>query len=101
MYANRYGDGALLNVWIQTRSSKTAITGFHGDSVKIAVKAPPVEGRANEECIELLSGILGLPKRQLAIKSGQHSRRKSIVIKGIAPEKVEEYLVNALEGHSV
>ncbi len=96
MYANAYKDGTLLKVWIQPRASKAKIVGFHGDSIKITVKSPPVEGRANEECIELLSDILGLPKRQFTIKSGQWGRQKSIFIAGITPEKVIMNLENAV-----
>jgi len=88
MYATAYGDGTLLNVWIQPRASRAKVVGIYDDSVKIAVKSPPVEGQANEECIKYLSTLMGLPKRQFEIKSGQHSRRKGIYIKGITPEKV-------------
>lgn len=88
MYAKPYSDGTLLSVWIQPRASKTMLTGVYGDSIKIVVKSPPVEGQANEECIRFLSAVLGLPKRRFEIKSGQQSRRKGIYIKGIPPEKV-------------
>jgi len=97
MYASPYNDGTLLQVWIQPRASKAAVVGSHGDSIKIAVKSPPVEGRANDECIELLSKVLALPKRQLAIKSGQQSRHKSVYIKGMPPEKVIASLEGAMK----
>lgn len=96
MYAVPYNGGTLLSVWIQPRSSKAMITGFHGDSVKVAVKSPPVEGRANEECIDLLSSVLGLPKRQLAIKSGQRSRQKNIFIEQATPEEVMASIESAI-----
>lgn len=97
MYASPYSDGTLLNVWIQPRASKTRIVGVHGDSIKISVKSPPAEGRANEECIGLLADILGVPKRQITIKSGQQSRHKGIFIKGVAPEGVMSLLEKAKE----
>jgi hypothetical protein len=96
-YATDYSDGTLLNVWIQPRASRSAIVGVHGDSIKIAVQAPPAEGRANEECIALLSNILSLPKRELTIKSGQQSRHKTVFIKGVAPEMVIAAIENALK----
>ena len=73
------------------------LVGIHGDSIKIAVKSPPVEGRANEECIEFLSFILDLPKRQIEIKSGQHGRRKEIYIRWMTPEKVIASLQGAIK----
>jgi len=97
MYASVYNGGTLLRVWVQPKAPKNKIVGVHGDSIKIAVKAPPVEGKANEECIEYLSDILGLPKRQLAIKSGQQGRHKGVHIKGMTPEKVVASLKNAIE----
>lgn len=96
MYASSYSGGTLLNIRVQPRASKAKIVGLYGDSIKIAVKSPPVEGRANEECIELLSNILGLPKRQIAIKSGQQGRQKSIFVAGVTPEKVITNLESAM-----
>ena len=98
MYANAYSDGTLLNVWIQPRASRTAIVGLHADSVKIAIKSPPVEGRANEECIAFLAGVFGLPKRDFEIKSGQQGRRKGIFIRGISPEEVMSVLQGYVGG---
>jgi len=98
VYASPYSNGTLLNVWIQPRASRTIIVGVYGDSIKIAVKSPPVEGKANEECIELLSHILGLPKRQLAIKSGHQGRHKTIYIEGMTPEKIVAGLEGAMKG---
>jgi len=97
MYASSYNGGTLLSIWVQPKAPKNKVVGIHGDSIKIAIKAPPVEGKANEECIEFLSGILGLPKRQLAIKSGQQGRHKGIHIKGMTPEKVVAILENAMQ----
>ncbi|HZD60289.1 MAG TPA: DUF167 domain-containing protein [Anaerolineae bacterium] len=97
MYVTPYGDGTLLRIWIQPRASRTALIGIHGDSIKISVKSPPVEGRANEECIRFLSAILGLPKRQFEIKSGQQGRHKGVYIKGVAPDKVIASLQDAMK----
>lgn len=94
MYASHYSDGTLLSVWVQPRASRAAVIGIHGDSLKIAVKSPPAEGRANEECIELLSSILDLPKKQVSIKSGHQSRHKGVFIKGLTSEAV----IHRIEG---
>lgn len=96
MHANTYGEGTLLSVWLQPRASRTRIVGIHGDSVKISVQAPPLEGRANDECIEYLSAILGFPKKYFTIKSGQQSRYKKIYIEGMTPEVVVTALQRAM-----
>ncbi|MBE0448346.1 MAG: YggU family protein [Actinobacteria bacterium] len=97
MYVIPYGDGSLLSVWIQPRASRTMLIGIYGDNVKIAIKSPPIEDRANEECIEFLSTILGLPKRQFKIKSGRRGRRKKIYINEVAPDEVVANLQGAVK----
>jgi uncharacterized protein len=51
-------DGARFAVKIHPRARKNAITGELGDALKVAVTAPPVEGRANEACIEFFAKLL-------------------------------------------
>ena len=63
---------------------------------KVAVAAPPVEGRANEAVIELLSELLDVPRRQLELVRGTSSRRKSIEVEGLSDTEVEARLTAAL-----
>ena len=51
-------------------------------ALKAAVSAPPADGRANEALLQLLAGQWGVPRRDLAIVAGHHSRNKSVRIAG-------------------
>jgi uncharacterized protein (TIGR00251 family) len=77
------GDGVLIAVHLQPGARRTAIVGAHGDRLKIAVRAPPVEGRANEALIEWLADNLRLLRRDLQIVAGHHSRDKTVRAGGI------------------
>ncbi|MBS3910128.1 MAG: YggU family protein [Actinobacteria bacterium] len=96
MYLSTHGDGIILNIWLQPRAARTKIVGIYGDNIKISVKAPPLEGRANDECIEFLSALLGFPKKLFTVKSGEKSRRKRIYIKDATPGMVEAALERAV-----
>lgn len=66
--------------------------GLHNGALKIRVKAPPVDGKANKEVIEFLSKYLGLPKNKFAIKSGQTSKNKLIEINTDDESKLRDLL---------
>jgi uncharacterized protein (TIGR00251 family) len=74
-------DGCLLKCWIQPRSSRNSIVGVHGDALKIALTAPPVDGKANKELIKFLAKYFKLPKSDFQIIAGESSRNKTICIK--------------------
>lgn len=68
--------GVVLEVHAQPGARRTAIVGEHGGRLKIAVNAPPLDGRANAALIELLSKRLGLPQRAVTLEAGDTSREK-------------------------
>jgi uncharacterized protein (TIGR00251 family) len=80
--------GATFAVRVQPRAKKNAITGELGDALKLALTAPPVEGRANEACIEFFANLFDVPHSSITIASGQSSRRKVIRVGGMAAEEV-------------
>ena len=73
----------LLWIHVQPRSSRTEIIGWHGDAIKIRLKAPPVDGAANEELIRFLSKAIGVPKQAVQITAGKTARRKRVKIDGV------------------
>lgn len=75
--------GVLLDVHLQPGARRDAVCGVHGGRLKIAVMAPPVEGRANEALVEFLARRLDLPRRQVHLASGQRSRDKTLRADGI------------------
>lgn len=73
-------DGIIIQVKVIPRSSKKEIAGVEGNTVKIKLTAPPVEGAANEQLIELLSEILNIKKSSIIILKGESSRYKTVKI---------------------
>ncbi len=80
--------GVTLAVRAQPGAKKTAIGGIYGEGttaqLKIAVQAPPLEGRANEALIEFLAETFGLPKSDVILIAGGLSRSKVFLLRGIS-----------------
>lgn len=76
----RDGGGVSFEIAVQPRASRAAIEGAHGDALKVRLTAPPVDGAANKQCVELLAKALGVPKSKVMIVSGAGSRRKRVRI---------------------
>lgn len=74
--------GAAFAIKIHPRARKNAITGEVGDALKLALTAPPVEGKANQACIEFLTEFLNVPRGSVTIIGGQTSRNKVIRVAG-------------------
>jgi len=79
-------------VRVHPRAKKDAITGELGDALKLSLTAPPVEGRANEACIEFFAKLLKVPRSSVTIASGQHSRNKVIRVAGVSAQYVRDRL---------
>ena len=88
-------EGTTLAVYVQPRASRNELVGIHEDTLKVRLKAPPVEGEANKECIKFLAKVFGVPKAHLEIVQGHKSRRKTILVRGVVPEFLENVLDQA------
>jgi uncharacterized protein (TIGR00251 family) len=84
--------GASFAVKVHPRARKNAITGEVGDALKLDLTAPPIEGRANQACIEFFANLLKVPRSSVTIASGQTSRRKVIRVAGLSAEELRERL---------
>ena len=80
--------GVAFQIRVLPRSSRCELAGLHGDALKIRITAPPVEGRANEECIRFLSSLLNVKKSDVAIAAGQKSKNKRVTVAGLTPGDV-------------
>jgi len=85
-------DGAVFTIKVHPRAKKNAITGELGDAIKLSLTAPPVEGKANDACVEFLARILKVPRSSVTIAAGQSSRNKVICVAGLSAEQVRERL---------
>ena len=84
--------GAMFQVKVHPRARKNAITGVVGEALKLALTAPPVEGRANQACIAYLAEFLNVPRSSVTIAAGETSRQKLICVAGLSAAQVEETL---------
>ena len=81
-----------ITVRVIPRSAKAGAAGIRDGAYLIRLNAPPVEGAANEELIELLSDLLHVPRRNVTIVSGERSRTKRVRIDGIDEDTVRTRL---------
>lgn len=79
-------------VKVVPRASKNDIAGVEGDAIKIRLKAPPVDGKANVALIKFLAETLGVSRTQVEIVSGETGRRKLVRVRWITTEQVERCL---------
>ena len=84
--------GSLLAVIVQPGASRTGAVGLLDGRVKIAVAAPPVDGKANAELIKFLKKRLKVPAGAIALVSGDTGRRKRLKIDGVPPEELAQKL---------
>jgi uncharacterized protein (TIGR00251 family) len=77
-----------VDLHVQPRASKTEVAGRHGDAIKIRVKAPPVEGAANEELIRFLAKRFKVARSAVRLVSGATSRHKQVVVDDFTVEEV-------------
>ncbi len=82
--------GATFAVKVQPRAHKNAITGAVGEALKIALTAPPVEGKANDACIEFLAELLNVPRGSVTIIGGHSSRNKVVRVTGRTAAEIEQ-----------
>jgi uncharacterized protein (TIGR00251 family) len=77
---------------VHARAKKNAITGEVGDALKVALTAPPVDGKANEACIEFFAKLLKVPRSSVTIAAGRTSRNKVIRVAGLSPDEIRRQL---------
>lgn len=90
-------DGVLIDVRVVPRASKSGIAGTRDGALLVRLNAPPVEGAANAQLIEVVAKALGIPKRAVTIVSGERSRQKRVAISGITPEHARSKLLEHAE----
>jgi uncharacterized protein (TIGR00251 family) len=89
--------GVTFAVRVQPRATKSGVAGELDGVLKIRLAAPPVEGQANEELVRLLAELFDVPRRRVAILSGQTSKNKVVSVSGISVDEVSRVLAEALD----
>jgi len=82
-------EGIEIALHVQPNAPKSQIIGVHGERLKVKIKAPPVEGKANDEIVNFFSALLGIPKNQIGFQRGEHSKSKTLLIHGLDLDEVK------------
>jgi uncharacterized protein len=92
-YLSQLADGTVqVRLYVQPKASKTRVCGFFDGCLKLAIVAPPVDGKANEEVVKFLAGLLAIPGRDITLKSGIQGRRKQLLVRGLTADEVRHKL---------
>ena len=75
--------GVLIDVRVVPRARRSGVAGQRGDALLVRLQAPPVDGAANEELVEVLCAALGVTRRDVSIVSGERSRQKRVKVSGV------------------
>jgi uncharacterized protein len=89
---NNSRDGVTFAIKVHPRAKRDALTGEVGDALKLGLTAPPVEGKANEACIDFFAKLLKVPRSSVTIAAGFTSRNKVIRVAGLSAEEVSKRL---------
>lgn len=84
--------GVRLQMRIQPGASTTSRAGSHGGRLRLRVQAPPLDGRANAAVLEWVAELFEVPKRNVTLVRGDHSRDKTIEVLGVTPAFAAERL---------
>ncbi|HEX9053114.1 MAG TPA: DUF167 domain-containing protein [Anaeromyxobacter sp.] len=76
--------GAVLELLVQPRASRTRVVGEHDGRLKIQLAAPPVDGEANAALVAFLADALGLKRADVVLLAGESGRRKRVRVAGVA-----------------
>ena len=87
-----HAEGCLLSVRAQPGARKNAVIGEQANALKIAVAAPPEDGRANQAITELLREWLGLKRSQVELAAGPTSRNKQFLVRGLTVTQLAELI---------
>ncbi len=92
---------ARLTVKVHPRARRTALTGRLGDAWKLDLAAPPVDGKANEECVRFFAELAGVPRARVRIAQGAASRMKVVEIEGLTEAELAALVCPGAPGRDV
>ncbi|WP_394200190.1 DUF167 family protein YggU [Shewanella waksmanii] len=83
-------DNLLLNLYIQPKASRDKWVGLHGDELKVAITAPPIDGKANAHLTKWLAKAFKVPKSDIVITKGELGRHKQVKV--LKPKQLPEII---------
>jgi uncharacterized protein len=88
--------GVLLRVHLQPRAARDRVVGLHGEALKVALTAAPVENAANSALLAFLATLLRVPRASVSLVSGAKSREKRVFVSTVNPQHVTQRLESTL-----
>lgn len=85
----------MVDIIVSPKSSRQGVQMDDSGRIKVYLNSPPVDGKANEECLKLLSKTLGVAKTMISIERGASGRKKTLKIFGISREELAERIGKA------
>lgn len=84
----------ILRLYLQPKASRDQIVGVHGDELKVAITAPPVDGKANAHLIKYLSKLFKVAKGKIDVEKGELNRHKQVRIQSpdVIPDAIKTLL---------
>lgn len=83
---------ARITIKAHPRARRSAITGRLGEAWKLSLAAPPVDGKANDECVRFFAELAGVPRSRVRIVSGASNRLKVVEVEGVEQSDLEARL---------
>ncbi|EGR0743013.1 DUF167 family protein YggU [Vibrio cholerae] len=91
----REGDDLLLRLYIQPKASRDSIVGLHGEELKVAITAPPIDGKANVHLSKYLAKLCKVAKGSVVIEKGELGRHKQVRI--LQPSQIPAEITALIE----
>ena len=80
---------ARVTVKVRPRARRSAVAGRFGDAWKLDLAAPPVDGKANDECIRFFAELAGVSRSGVRIVTGATARLKVVEVEGVEQAELE------------
>jgi hypothetical protein len=90
--------GVEVEVRVSPGARRSALAGWHAGALKVAVAAPPVEGKANDELCRFLAGVFGVRPGAVELTAGATARSKRVAVRGVTLDAVRHRLEAARVG---
>jgi len=83
---------AVFDITVTPKSSRSEVKVDDGGMIKVYLNSPPVDGKANSECINVISKKLKVAKLNISIEKGDHGRKKRIAVSGLSIDEIMKRL---------
>jgi len=84
--------GVEISVKVVPGASRNRVAGLMGNSLKIALSAPPEKGKANQNVVDLLAKTLGIKRNAIDIVAGHTQPMKTVLVTGITADEIHARL---------